>query len=173
MKRVRLTIPGPPGQAKKNNAVIRYKGRGFCKVCKRPTGKPFIVPGKVPKELRDSIKDESFAEGAVVATGTVMVGMIAHWTKAWTSIGRAEGRPCGDVDAPLSAVIDALSKVIYKDDAQVALVIAANAKAAKGTERIEVSVRDVSPQLLKLLTEELGLDFAGATLSTGTQGSLL
>ena len=159
---VRITIPGNPGQARKNNAAIRYS-----------KGKPFLVPGKVPAKLCKSIRGEAFSAGAPVASGMVMVGMLAHWPKKWGPKGRADGRPCGDVDAPVSAVLDALSGVLYDDDAQVALLIAANAKAAKGEERIEVSVRELSPQLLELLTEELGLDFAGARLSTGTQGSLL
>lgn len=169
---VRITIPGNPGQARKNNAAIRYTGGGFCPTCRRAKGKAFLVPAKVPAALCKSITAEAFSAGAPVASGMVMLGILAHWPTQWGPKGRANGRPRGDVDAPVSSVLDALAGVLYEDDAQVALLIAANAKAAKGTERIEVSVRELSPRLLELLTEELGLDFAGAQLSTGTQGSL-
>ena len=170
-----VTIPGSPGMLKKNNARILRRGHGYCHVCKQAKGAPFIVPNKLPASLMNSLRDRAFSSGIEPAKGMVMVGVLAHWPKKWdpSGSGRAPGRPQGDVDAPVSGVLDALSGVLYQDDAQVALLVAVNAKAAKGQERIEVSVRPLSSQLLAMLEAELGLGFTSATLSVGEQGKLI
>lgn len=170
-----VTIPGNPGQVKKNAAHIAYAGSQVrCKSCGKPRGQPHIREGEYPPGVARSLTDQAFARGWSPAEGMVMAGMIAYWPTKWIpgGTGRAPGRPRGDVDAPVSGVLDVVAKVLYRDDAQVALMVAANAKVPKGQERIEVSVCDLSPQLLKDLKRELGLDFPGATLSVGEQVGL-
>lgn len=168
-----ITIPGNPGKLRKNAQRIAYrKGDGFCTACKRPKGSPFVVESKVPPGVVHSVTDHAFAAGAPKAEGMVMVAVVAHWPTQWNEKGRAPGRPRGDVDAPVSSILDALAGILYRDDAQVAVLVAANAKAAKDKERIEVSVAPLSRQLLADLERETGLAFTTATLSLGQQECL-
>ncbi len=170
---VHVTIPEPPGVLAKNRARIVFPGkRGKCSKCGKSLGQPFIVEGKLPAGVGKAIEGQAFSAGVKASDGMVMVAMVAHWPTKWGPKGRAEGRPRGDVDAPVSGVLDALAGVLYNDDAQVALLIAANAKTAKGQERIEVSVAPLSARLLADIERETGLSFTTATLSTGQQGTL-
>ena len=170
-----VTLPGTPGILAKNRARIVFPGsRGKCPKCGKPRGEPFIVESKLPARVSKLIAGEAHSAEWKPMKGMVMVGVLAHWPKKWDAGrgGHAQGRPQGDVDAPVSGVLDALAEILYGDDAQVALLLAANAKAAKGQERIEVSVAPLSRQLLADLERETGLSFTTATLSLGQQETL-
>ena len=98
---------------------------------------------------------------------------MAYWDRQWGPKGRAPGRPCGDVDSILAGLLDALAGTLYRDDAQVALLVAANAYD-RARPRIEVVARPMSPSLLPALSEGLGLAFDTATrLALGEQERLL
>ncbi len=171
---VRVKVPGTPGELAKNRSRVAYRGgegRPPCRSCGKPAGTPFIVTSKLPERLATGLQGQAFSAGVKPLKGMVMVGVLASWPNAWNTGrgGHAQGRPQGDVDSPVSGVLDALAGILYGDDAQVAVLVAVNAKAAKGQERIEVSVVPLSPRLLEDLQRELGLPFTSATLSTGQQ----
>lgn len=152
---------GPPSPFKKNAIMIRFNGPK-CPRCKRGM-RAFVVPGKPPADLTDWLP-------VAPVDGPVMVSILAQWPSKWVT-SRAPGRPQGDVDAPISAVMDAFSGRLYHDDAQVALVLAVNAYN-KTHPRLEATVSPLSAAVLEVLEEETGLGFTSATLSTGQQGRL-
>lgn len=174
MAAIGFTIPGNPGEFRKGDAAIRYAGaKGKCKCCGKPLGRPFIVQASLGKALRDDMAAAAFQGGLAPLDGPVALGMVAHWPRKWGPDGRAPGRPCGDVDAPVSNILDGLASLLYADDAQVAVLVAANAIATTETARIDVVARPVSPALLAALTAGLGLPFDTARLTLGQQGKLL
>lgn len=146
----RLVIPVHPRVLRKNAPALRYAG-----------GRPLIIHAKLPRSVLASITDAAFAASIEPVSGPAAVGVVAFWDRRWGAKGRAPGRPCGDVDACLSGLLDALSGTLYHDDAQVALVAASNAYDP-ARPRIEVVARPLSPALLSALTESLGLPFDSA-----------
>lgn len=167
-----FVLHGNPGEYRKNANAIRYTRGAPCPCCKRPTGRPFIADAKLPKTLIRDMEAAAFEANVKPLGGPVAVATIAHWPTKWGPDGRAEGRPRGDVDAPVSNLLDGLSGVLYPDDAHVALLVAANAYDPS-RPRIEVVARPLSPALLELLTAGLGLPFDSARLTLGQQGKLL
>lgn len=169
-----VTIPGNPGDLAKNQARVAYRGKQApCRACGKPQGSPFVAQAKLPKRVTNDLVDQACAAMVKPIKGMVAVAVLAHWPRQWGPKGRAEGRPLGDVDAPVSNLLDALAGILYGDDAQVALLIAANAKAAKGEERIEASVAHLPHELLVAIEKHTGLPFSTAALSVGEQGRLL
>jgi hypothetical protein len=158
---VMVSWPGPPSPFKKNALVVRFNGPK-CPRCKRGL-RAFVVPGKPPASLTDCLP-------VAPVDGPVMVSILARWPSQWVT-SRAPGRPQGDADAPVSAVMDAFSGHLYHDDAQVAVVVAVNAYD-KAQPRLEATVAPLSARLLAVLEDETGLGFTSATLSTGQQEGL-
>jgi hypothetical protein len=162
-------IPGNPGEFRKGDAKIRFAGgKGRCKCCGNPTGRPFIVQAGLGAPLKRELVATAFDAGLEPLTGPLAVGVLSHWPRKWGEKGRAPGRPCGDVDAPLSNLLDGLAGTLYPDDAHVGLLVAANAYDA-ARPRIEVVARPITTDFLALLTVGLGLPFDTARLSTGNQ----
>lgn len=156
-----LRIPGTPGVIAKNRMRVVMIG-GHPKPCK----------GKLPAGILRAVKAAAAVAVPRPMEGPVAVGLISYWPKKWGPKGRADGRPQGDVDAPLSNLLDALTGVLYRDDAQVAIVVAANAYDPSNP-RLEVVARPLSPSLLAAIATELGLPFDTARLTTGRQEPLL
>jgi hypothetical protein len=146
----KLVIPVHPRVLRKNAPALRYAG-----------GRPIIVHAKLPKGVRDSIVDAAFTAKLEPVLGTTVVGVVAFWDRRWGPKGRAPGRPCGDVDAILAALLDALAGILYRDDAQVGLVVAANAYD-RDRPRVEVVARPLRPETLAALGTSTGLPFAAA-----------
>jgi hypothetical protein len=169
----RLVLGIDPGDLRKGDARVAYRGRGApCPCCKRPGGTPFIAHAKLPRGIVRDMEAAAFEADLQQLTGLVAVGTVAYWPRKWGPNGRAPGRPCGDVDAPVSNLLDVLAPLLYRDDAQVGLLVAANAYD-KARPRIEVTARPLDPLLLSALTAGLGLPFDSARLTLGQQGSLL
>jgi hypothetical protein len=181
----KLKLGGTPGVLRKGDARVIYRGgfsAGVCPACKKPRGAPLVLHAHLPKGVRNQLMDAAFTAGIKPIAGPCMVGVIATWPSKWGKAGRAEGRPQGDVDAPLSNLLDALGSVdgdpgiLYRDDAQIAILVAVNAIGTKATANIEVAARPLSPrarELLALLAAETGLPFDTARLTLGQQETLL
>lgn len=173
MAAIGFSIPGNPGEFRKGDAAIRYAGaKGKCSHCGKPLGWPFIVQASMGDALRGDMRAAAFQGGLEPVEGPLALGVLAHWPRKWGPDGRAPGRPCGDVDAPLSNVLDGLATLLYPDDAHVAVLIAANAYDPV-SPRIDVARKPISPALLAALTAGIGLPFDTARLSLGQQGTLL
>lgn len=172
MAAIGFSIPGNPGEFRKGDAAIRYAGaKGKCSSCGKPLGRPFIVQAGMSSALRSDLQALAFEGGLAPTVGPHALGVIAHWPRKWGPDGRAPGRPCGDVDAPLSNVLDGLSALLYPDDAHVAVLVAANAYDP-ACPRIDVARKPISPALLAALTAGLGLPFDSARLTLGEQQEL-
>lgn len=158
----RLVIPVHPRVLRKNAPALRYAG-----------GRPIIVHAKLPRSVLASITDAAFAAKIEPVEGPAAVGIVAFWDRRWGPKGRAPGRPCGDVDACLSGLLDALAGTLYHDDAQVAFLAASNAYDRE-QPRIEVVARPLAEApLAALLSATLGLPFDTARLTLGSQERLL
>jgi hypothetical protein len=169
----RLVLGIDPGDLRKGDARVAYRGRGApCPCCKRPGGTPFIAHAKLPRGIVRDMEAAAFEADLRPLSGLVGVATLAHWPRKWGADGRAPGRPCGDVDAPVSNLLDALAPLLYPDDAHVGLLIASNAYD-KTRPRIEVAARPPTPELLAAIAEWSGLPFDTARLTLGQQGSLL
>jgi hypothetical protein len=157
----RIVLPVHPKVLRKNAPSIRYAG-----------GRPVVIHARLPRAVLASITDAAFSAGIEPVEGPAVLGVVAFWDRRWGPKGRAPGRPCGDVDAVLSGLLDALAGTLYRDDAQVALVAASNAYDPK-RPRIEVVARPLPPALLAALTAGLGLPFDSARLTLGEQERLI
>ncbi len=134
----RLVIPVHPRVLRKNAPALRYAG-----------GRPIICHAKLPRSVLNAITDAAFSAGIEPLLGPCMVGIVAYWDRKWGPKGRAPGRPCGDVDACVSGLLDALAGTLYRDDAQVALLVVANEHDPK-RPRIEVVARALAADPLAL-----------------------
>lgn len=176
MAAVGFSIPGNPGEFRKGDARIIYPdiGRlGRCKACGHPRGRSCIVQAELPSGLRNNLRDLAFAGGLGKLPGVVGLSAISYWPKKWGKKGRAPGRPMGDVDAPLSNLLDGLADILYRDDAQVGLVVLANALGTPETARIDVTAKPIPPGLLEDLRRHLSLPFDTARLTLGEQERLI
>lgn len=169
----RIVLGIDPGSLRKGDARVAYRGsRAVCPCCKKPRGTPFVAHAKLPRAVVRDMEAAAFEADLRPLSGLVAVGTVAHWPRKWGPDGRAPGRPCGDVDAPVSNLLDALAPLLYPDDAHVGLLVAANAYDPK-RPRIEVVARPLSPALLAALTAGLGLPFDSARLTLGKQERLI
>jgi len=169
----RIVLYGNPGDLRKGDARVAYRGAQHrCPACGKPKGSPFIAHAKLPKATVRDMEAAAFEANLRPLSGLVAVGMVAHWPRKWGPGGRAPGRPCGDVDAPVSNLLDALAPLLYPDDAHVGMLVAANAYDPK-RPRIEAAVRPLDPALLAALTAGLDLPFDTAQLTLGEQERLI
>jgi hypothetical protein len=157
----KLVIAVHPRLLRKNGDAIRHV-----------RGRPMPIPRKLPKGVLASITDAAFDAGIEPVIGPVVLGVVAYWPRKWGPKGRAPGRPCGDVDAILAGLLDALAGTLFRDDAQVALLVAANAHDPK-RPRIEVVARPLDQPHLAGISAALGLPFDSARLTLGEQEKLL
>jgi hypothetical protein len=157
----RLVIDVHPKALRKNGDAIRYV-----------RGRPTPIPRKLPRGVLLAITDAAFDAGIEPVSGPVVLGVVAYWPRKWGAKGRAPGRACGDVDAIVAGLLDALAGTLYRDDAQVALLVAANAYDPK-RPRIEVVARPLDQPHLAGISDALGLPFDTARLSLPTQGKLI
>lgn len=169
----KLTVHIDPGTLAKNAARVAFAGKGRCSACGNLRGRPFVAQAKLPKAVENAVVDAAFSAGLTKLAGPVAVAIVAHWPRKRHQ-GPAAGRPLGDVDAPVANVLDALSGVLFEDDAQVAVVVAVNAIGSPTTARIDVVARPLSPALLAAIAAELEFPALDATrLTLGEQGELL
>lgn len=149
----RLTIPVHPRVLRKNAPALRYAG-----------SRPIIVHAKLPRAALATIADAASAAGIDPVVGPAAVAVVAFWDRKWGPKGRAPGQPCGDVDAIVAGLLDALAGILYHDDAQVALLVAANAYDRE-RPRIEVVARPMHGLIpAEFLAAWSGLDAARLTL---------
>jgi hypothetical protein len=155
-----ITIDGSPGKWAKNKGRVISTGPK-CSKCHRGMHQHAGHP-KDPKIRRGTPRK-----------GPVMMAMVAHWDREWGEKGRSPGGPCGDVDGPLSRLLDSMAgpEGLVEDDAQVRVALLCTSYD-KANPRIEVAVTSISEALLAMLKKETGLDFSGATRSMGQQEGL-
>ncbi len=169
-----LTLAVDPATVAKNleRAVVAKRGPN--------RGKAFVAHPHVNKGVIDSIKGQAFSAGMGTIGGPVVVGIVAHWAKAWGPKGRAPGRPRGDVDAPVMAVLDALGAGspkrpgagLFGDDAWVAVLVAANVVDARDP-RIECFVGELTPDVLAWVGRRLRLEVPHERVLLGGQQEAL